>query len=159
MKTTIDIREILEEKIGGTPTIPATICIGEVLEFMDAGDEHEIDIRALLAERQAIALVWEAGMLLEAYPHLARDQAWEALQQCERDHEAGQRLGWDRIAEVVDDRFPAAPEAKRRLLDGIDRLQRRVEALPARAEDDPSVYGELAAGLDGLEETLRTKGG
>lgn len=163
MKTTLtlDLAGILKRKYPRGFHVPADIGIDMLLEYGEEDWEHDLDIdlRALLAERRAIALVWDAGMVRDAYPHLTPEQAWEALRECERDHEAGRRLGWAGIAEVLDRLFPSAQEARRRLLEGLRRLQGRVEALPAGAGADPSPYGELAAALDALEDTLRTKGG
>jgi hypothetical protein len=158
MKATINIREILEEKFGETPTVPATIDIGEVIQFMDADEEHELDVHDLLAGRKAIALIWEAEQLLSHYPHLTEDQAWDALQFCEAQYTAETGLTWDDVAGVVNERFPDAAEAKLRLLDRLQTLRRQVESLPADERTNPAAYGEIAAEIDAAENLVREKG-
>lgn len=101
MKAKINIRDLLVSRLGETPTIPATISIDEVLEFMDAGHEEEIDLHDLLDERRAIALLWDTEMLRSHYPHLTDDQAWEVLKECERHYTAEDGLAWDDVSEVV----------------------------------------------------------
>lgn len=74
----------------------------------------DVDIQELLAEHQAIALVWDADMLLSTYPHLTRGQAWEVLRECERQYTAENGLTWDDVAAVVNELFPEQIEARRR---------------------------------------------
>jgi hypothetical protein len=82
----------------------------------DDGRREEVDVHALLAGHQAIALVWDADTLVSRHPRLTRGQAWQVLKECERRHKAENGLSWDDVAEVVAELFP----------DPAGRLQERV---------------------------------
>lgn len=161
MTTTLDIdlADILAGKYPRGFHAPADIDITTFLEFADDDWRHELDLHALLAERHAIALVWDADMLRSHYPHLTAEQAWEALRECERNYTAEAGLTWDDVAEVVTGRFPDAAEARQRLLDRLHGLRRQVEALPGDSRTNPAGYGEVAARLDDVEELLARTGG
>lgn len=85
---------------------------------------EEVDVHALLAEHQAIALVWDAEQLLSHYPHLSKGQAWEVLQECERNYKGEEGLAWDDIAEAVTEMFPDPEE---RQAERVGRFFRAVE--------------------------------
>src|SRR5262245_9025113 len=107
-KMQIDLADILKRKYPHGFHAPADIDIDAFLEFADDDWDHglDIDIHEVLAESKAIALIWDADMLLSTYPHLTEEQAWEVLQECERDYAAEHGLTWDDVAEVVCERFP-----------------------------------------------------
>jgi hypothetical protein len=159
-KLNLDLADVLKQRYPRGFHAPADIDIDGLIEFGDEDWEHvlDIDVRQLLARQNAIALIWDADMLLSTYPHLTPEQAWEVLQQCERDYSAEEGLTWDLVAEVVHDRFPDAPEAKQRLLDRLTTLRRMLEALPAQERDDPAGYGGIAAQVDALEDAIMNRG-
>jgi hypothetical protein len=64
---------------------------------------EDVDVPELLARHQAIALIWDADMVLSHCPQLTRDQAWQVLQECERRYTAEHGLTWNSIAAVVAD--------------------------------------------------------
>jgi ribosomal protein S15P/S13E len=159
MKVKINLHEALVSALGSnTVRVPAAIDIDDLLEYGDASD-YEIDIHDLLAEQQAIALIWDADQLLSHYPHLTKDQAWAVLQECERNYKGVEGLCWDGIDDLINERYPDAREAKERLLDQLHSLRRQLEALPTDEQVDPTEYGELTAKLVDIEEHIRQNGG
>lgn len=74
----------------------------------------EVDVHELLAGHRAIALVWDADMLLSHYKHLTDDQAWEVIQECERHYTAEAGLTWDDVAAAVAEMFPDPAETRHR---------------------------------------------
>lgn len=159
LKLEIDLADILADRYPHGFHAPADTDVTTLLEFADDDWRHELDLHALLAGRHAIALVWDADMLLSHYPHLTPDQAWEVLRECERNYTAEAGLTWDDVTGVVSDRFPDAAEAKQRLLDRLHALRRRVEALPDDPRTGPADYGGVAARLDDIEDLVRQAGG
>jgi hypothetical protein len=108
MKVKVNIRDRIEENAGpnGMVLVYASIDVLDLFETNDIPEEHEIDIHDALAERHAIALIWDSDQLLSHYPHLTDDQAWDVLQRCEREYKAEHGLTWDDIAEVVSEDYP-----------------------------------------------------
>lgn len=156
MKVKVNVRDLLAENSdhGDLLLYHGGVEIDDLLETNGIDQEREFDVHELLAEQRAIALIWDADMLVSTYPHLREDQAWEVLQECERNYTGEAGLTWDDVAEVVNDRFPDAPEAKQRLLDRLHSLRRLVEALPADVRTNPAAYGEIAAKVDAVEEAV-----
>src|SRR5437588_12359714 len=111
-KLQLDLADILKRKYPHGFHAPADSDIDMLLEFGadDWALDLDLDVHDLLAGRHAIALIWEADVLLSHYPHLTKDQAWEVLQECERNYKDEEGLTWDDIAAVVNDRFPDPPE-------------------------------------------------
>ncbi len=155
MKVDIDLAEILKRKYPRGFHAPADIDIDLLLEFGDDDWTHEIDLHEHLARRHAIALVWDADMLVARHPRLTEGQAWEALRECRRLHAAEEGLCWGKVDAAVGGLFPEAPEARRRLLDRAADLCARVLTLPDGVLDDPAFRGPVTAALDSLDAATR----
>ena len=94
-------------------------------------EESEIDIHDLLGEQHAIALIWDTGQVRSHYPHLTEEQAWEVLQECERNYKGEEGLCWDDLAEAVTELYPAPEEAMRPI-----RISRCDEAMQVYKDTD-----------------------
>ncbi len=70
----------------------------------------EIDIQAVLAERRQIAAIWSIEDVQELRPDLTADQAWEVLQEVDRQHHAEVGINWHALEDAADDLFGPAPE-------------------------------------------------
>lgn len=109
MKTTIDIdvgpilEETIDEFIG-----EIEVAIDNIRKYQPTETHHcePVDIRDLLNGEHAIALIWDTEQVRSHYPHLSEEQAWEILQQCERDYKGEEGLTWDDIAETVAELHP-----------------------------------------------------
>lgn len=112
MKVTINIRDIVEDKIGRSATIPATIEIGEVFDFMDADNEQEVDIHELLAEKNAIALVFTIDDVKKIRTDLTDNQAWEVLQMFEAAAEDCPDPMHETMSQIADMQFPRKRKAR-----------------------------------------------
>lgn len=64
-----------------------------------------IDIHAMLAKRQQIAIIWSIEDVLEVRPDLSDDQAWEVLRVVDRRHDANLGVTWDTLAFAAADLF------------------------------------------------------
>ena len=111
----LDIHEPLDDAIDGI--------LGEVEEAIvnvrkyrmePVIHREDVDVHDLLAQHRAIALLWDADMLLSHYKHLTAGQAWEVLRECERHYTAEAGLTWDDVAETVTEMFPDPAETRRR---------------------------------------------
>ena len=71
---------------------------------------HDIDIDALLADRQQIALLWSIEDVQEVRPDLTDQQAWEVLQQVKHCHDCNYGVTWLTLEWVAQDLFGDAPE-------------------------------------------------
>jgi hypothetical protein len=108
MNITIDLRDHLRRAADSDNmlTFEASVDVDTLFETASIPDECELDVRDLLAEQRAIALIWDADQVLSHYPHLAGDQAWAVLQECERNYTGEEGLCWDDIADTVARLFP-----------------------------------------------------
>lgn len=70
----------------------------------------EIDLHELLAGRKQIALVWSIDDVQEVRPDLTEKQAWKALQEVERRHDATIGVTWDTLEIIAENLFGDAPE-------------------------------------------------
>jgi hypothetical protein len=131
MKVTVNIRDILTDNADHNDMLlyHGGVDIGDLLDTNSIAEEQELDVHDLLAERHAIGLIWEADQLLSHYPHLTKSEAWEVLQECERNYKGEEGLCWDDIAEAVTEMFPDPEEVERR------------EARPAKAGAVIAAYG------------------
>ena len=73
-------------------------------------DPHELDIYALLAERQQIAAIWSVEDVQEVRPDLTSHQAWEVLQEVERRKDAEIGINWMILEYVAEELFGPTPE-------------------------------------------------
>ncbi len=73
-------------------------------------DHDDIDIHALLAKRQQIAAIWSIEDVQELRPDLTADQAWEVLQEVDRQHNADAGINWQTLEDAADGLFGSAPE-------------------------------------------------
>jgi hypothetical protein len=106
MKIKINLYDALVDETGtNTAHLPVAIPMDEFVEYNDIR-EHEVDVHEALAEQRAIALIWDAEMLITHYPHLTEAQAWDILQGCSMNYSAEQGLTWDDIAERVHEQYP-----------------------------------------------------
>jgi hypothetical protein len=108
MKLKLNIRDRIREAADSDNmlTFEACVDVDNLFEMGHLPDEQELDLHDLLAEEHAIALIWDTGMLLSHYPHLSEEQAWDVLQECERNYNAEHGLTWDDVTEVISERYP-----------------------------------------------------
>jgi hypothetical protein len=114
----------------------------------------DVDIDELLADHQAIAIVWDIQHIRDHRPDLTDAEAWEVLQECQR--------SWDRlndpmletIRQVADNPFPQ-PQGKAALRAYLARIEKRIEALPEDDCTDPAAYGSVAAELDSVAALVK----
>lgn len=74
-------------------------------------DSDDIDIHALLIERNQIAAIWSIEDVQGIRPDLTDEQAWEVLQQVKRQHDAAIGVTWDTLEWTAQDLFGDAPES------------------------------------------------
>ena len=106
MKAKLNLLEIVNQRLGETPCIPATIDVREVFDFMDADHEIEIDVHQLLDENRHIAHIWGIDDVRHLRPDLSADQAWEVLQTVERRLNSEFGINWDFIRDTADELYP-----------------------------------------------------
>jgi len=107
----------------------------------------DVDIGELLAEHQAIGIVWDIEHVRDQRPDLSDNQAWEVLRECQ--------VCWDRlndpmletIRQVAENLSPKL-KGKAALRVQLARIERRIEALPEDECTDPAEYGSVSAELD-----------
>ena len=73
-------------------------------------DTQGVDIYALLAERRQIAAIWSIEDVQEVRPDLTDEQAWEVLQEVERQLDATLGVTWETLEWVAQHLFGVAPE-------------------------------------------------
>jgi hypothetical protein len=67
-------------------------------------------IHEFLAGRREIALIWSVEDVQQVRPDLTAEQAWEVLQEVDRQHDATLGVNWDALTCIADDLFGPAPE-------------------------------------------------
>jgi hypothetical protein len=107
----------------------------------------DVDIDELLAEHQAIGIVWDIQHVKDQRPELTDDQAWEVLHECQRTWERLNDPMLEAIRQVAGDLFPQL-KGKAALRAHLIRIERRIEALPEDECTDPAAYGSVGAELD-----------
>jgi len=108
MKCTIDLRDHIRQAADSDNmlTFEASVDVDNLFETASIPDEFEIDLRDVLDEQYAIALIWDADQVLSHYPHLTKEQAFAVLKQCERNYKGEEGLTWDDIGDTVARMFP-----------------------------------------------------
>jgi len=107
----------------------------------------DVDIGELLAEHQAIGIVWDIEHVKDQRPDLGDHQAWEVLQECQGCWERLNDPMLETIRQVADNLFPKL-KGKAALRAYLARIERRIEALPEDDYSDPAAQGSVAAELD-----------
>jgi hypothetical protein len=69
------------------------------------------DIHSELAERKAIASIWDYSDVLTVRPDLTDEQAWEVLQAAKRHHDANIGINWEVLEFHAQFLFGDAPES------------------------------------------------
>lgn len=110
----------------------------------------DVDVHELLADHQAIGIIWDVSHVKDQRPDLTEEQAWEVLQAIEYDRLNDPMLETIRL--VADNLYPSGKEALRRR---AKMLLSEIEVLPEREADDPAAYGEAAAKLDAIEMNVK----
>lgn len=110
----------------------------------------DVDVHDLLADHQAIAIVWDVSHVKDQRPDLSEEQAWQVLQAVEHDRLNDPML--ETIRHVADNLYPIGKESLRRR---VKTLLGEIDALPDREADDPAAYGETAAKLDAIEMNVK----
>jgi hypothetical protein len=72
--------------------------------------DTEIDLHELLAGQRKIAAVWCIEDVQAMRPDLTDEQAWEALRQVKRNHDAEVGINWYTLEWVAEDLFGDAPK-------------------------------------------------
>ncbi len=73
-----------------------------------------IDIRAVLADRRQIAVIWGIEDVREVRPDLTADQCWAVLRAAERTHDANFGISWDTLCCDAQMLFGPAPARRKR---------------------------------------------
>jgi hypothetical protein len=113
-----------------------------------------VDIGELLAEHQAIGIIWDIQHLKDQRPDLTDDQAWDVLQECQRSWERLNDPMLETIRQVADNLFPQL-RGKAALRAQLGRIERRIEALPEDECTDPAAYGSVGAELDSVATLVK----
>lgn len=144
MKVKVNIREHFREAADSDNmlTFEASVDVDNLFESGHLPDERELDLHQLLSEEHAIALIWDTGMLLSHYPHLTDDQAWDVLQECERNYSTEHGLTWDEVTEVIAERYPDPDDFLM-----PERIARCEKALEPYADSDDANLTDLLADL------------
>jgi hypothetical protein len=66
----------------------------------------KIDVHEVLAARRQVASIWSIEDVQAVRPNLNGDQAWQVLQECERQHDCEFGFTWLLIANVADELSP-----------------------------------------------------
>ena len=123
MKLSINVRDHLQESSdhgGDLLLLHTSVDVDDLLDTNGIPEEAEFDLHELLAERHAIALLWDADMLVSTYPHLTQDQAWKVLQECERQYSALENAdGLAIVTEWQEFRNPDFEQMKRLLREPV----------------------------------------
>src|SRR5262249_34547065 len=70
-----------------------------------------IDIEAILAKRDQVAVIWSIEDVQEIRPDLTLEQAWEVLQRTSSKHDANLGITWQTLENQARSLFGDAPEA------------------------------------------------
>jgi hypothetical protein len=123
-----DLRLVLGELLTAAGDLDAAID-GVTEEFEDERDRlnnairnaqvildrgTELGLHELLASRGQIAVGWSIADVKELRPDLTDKQAWQALEEVERSHDATIGINWDTLETVAENLFGAAPETDSR---------------------------------------------
>lgn len=106
MKAKLNLLEILRQRLGESPCIPATISVRDVFDFMDADHEVEVDLYKLLDEQRAIAHIWGIDDVQHVRPDLSADESWQVLKTVERRLDSNYGVNWELLRETVDELYP-----------------------------------------------------
>jgi hypothetical protein len=77
----------------------------------------KIDIYNMLAHRREIAIVWNTHDVKEVRPDLTDDQAWEVLQQVERQNDANIGVNWHTLECAAEELFGPPPDGDAKTAD------------------------------------------
>ena len=83
------------------------ILIRELLDLIDPL-EYTINLEELLAEHRLIAHIWSIEDVLEVRADLNEEQAWEVLQECDRQKDSTQGITWDTLRFTAEELFPCS---------------------------------------------------
>ncbi len=72
-------------------------------------DSTDTDIHTLLADRNAIAIIWCIEDVSEVRPDLSPEQCWAVLQRAKRCHDATCGISWETLEITAQDMY-AEPE-------------------------------------------------
>jgi hypothetical protein len=147
---TIDISDELDE--GLDQVIREVEALKQYGQSSDPNKTVEVDIDELLADHQAIGIVWDIQHVQDQRPDLSDEHAWEVLQECQRCWERLNDPMLETIRQVAANLYPTGKEALRRR---AHSLLNALESLPEREVDNPAAYGAVAAQLDDLEAAAK----
>jgi len=74
-------------------------------------ESDPVDIEAILAKRDQIAVIWSVEDVQEIRPDLTLEQAWEVLQRTSSKHDANVGITWETLDHQAQSLFGDAPEA------------------------------------------------
>jgi len=114
----------------------------------------DVDIDELLAEHQAIGIVWDVQHVKDQRPDLTDVQAWDVLQECQRSWERLNDPILETIRQVADNLFPKL-RGKAALRAQLGRIGMRIEALPEDECTDPAAYGSVGAEIDSVATLVK----
>jgi hypothetical protein len=104
-KIKLNLRDLLVDALGGETThIPATVDVGELLEFNDIY-ETDYDIGDLLHANRMIAHIWTIEDVRSVRSDLSDDQAWAVLQRVDDKLDSTNGIDWDVIDQAAHDLF------------------------------------------------------
>ena len=73
-------------------------------------NQKKIDIYRILAQRGAIAIVWDIDLVKKVRPDLTDSQAWEVLEQVEVEHDRSLGITWQTLEIAAKDLFGSPPD-------------------------------------------------
>lgn len=76
-----------------------------------SAESDEINVHDLLARRKQVAVIWDVEDVQAVRPDLTDEQAWQVLQQTERQHDATLGVTWDTLETTAEMLFGDAPES------------------------------------------------
>jgi hypothetical protein len=152
MKINVNIRDFIASKAdqGETLLVHASCDVDDLFDTNSIPDEHalDLDLPELLAQNQALGIIWDSRHVQDQRPDLTAEQAWEVLQACQSNCARLNDLMREVIRQVAENLYPTGKDGLRRRLHA---LLREVESLPEREADNPAAYGEVGAKLDALD--------
>jgi hypothetical protein len=89
--------------------------IENIRKYHPSGDKatQDVDIDELLADHQAIAIIWDIQHVKAQRPDLGDEQAWEILQECQRCHHLLNDPMLETIRQVAENLYPRQRRERR----------------------------------------------
>ena len=123
---TINLADILERKYPHGFHVPVDVDISSFLEFADDDWDHSIDLNAILAADNEVALVWTIDDVHQRRPDLTEEQAWKVLVTA-RDDFLKDACHLDFIESTANGLFPKPEDIVQKLRDHVTGLLQELD--------------------------------